>query len=261
MTPFIRAMLRKLGRVGLVSILTISATALACLINYLLVKAFNFTDVLLEDIVLITCITFTVTPLLSWFLIGLFFKIDSLEVQMAELASIDSLTQVYNRGYFYQESKRTLAELSATADSQTSKETVNRSAVLLLDLDDLKVINDKLGHVGGDNVLMALSSILSDFIKKPNLVGRFGGDEFVVFLKQTNSVDLERLINSILKDVRAYEVDVEGEKYHFTVSIGAAFINMNDGKPLERSIKMADAALYEVKKSNRNGYVTYEGDS
>ncbi|MEO9274990.1 GGDEF domain-containing protein [Marinomonas sp. 5E14-1] len=243
------------------SVLTVVATVLACLMNYLLVKAFDFTDVFLEDIVLITCVTFTVTPLLSWFLIGLFFKIDSLEIKMAELASTDSLTQMYNRGYFYQESKRILAELSATADSQAAKETVNQSAVFLLDLDNLKEINDKLGHVGGDNVLMALSSILSDFIKKPNLVGRFGGDEFVVFLKQTNSVDLAHLTNSILKNVRAHEVDVEGENHHFTVSIGAAFIHMNNEKSLERAIKMADTALYEVKKSNRNGYVIYEGDS
>jgi diguanylate cyclase (GGDEF)-like protein len=130
----------------------------------------------------------------------------------------------------------------------------------VLDLDDLKKINDKLGHAGGDKVLIAFSSILSDVIEKPNLVGRLGGDEFVVFLKTTDSIALQSLIDSILDRVRACEVNVEGIHHKFTVSIGVSFIDVNDENPLEKAIKMADSALYDVKRLDRNGYAMHEND-
>lgn len=251
MTALTRMALRKLGRFGLVALLTVLSALLAYVLNYIIVESLDFVYVLEQDIIVITIITFLVTPLLSWYLVGLFFQIDRLEVKMAKLASIDSLTSAYNRGYFYKESELALSILST--DQKQLK-----PVVLVLDLDDLKLVNDQFGHAGGDKVLVEFSSILLDVINPLGIVGRLGGDEFGVFFKQINSIELQKTIDRILERVRSSMVEIEGQHYSFTVSIGVSFIEQYDTHGLEAALKTADAALYNVKRSDRNGYSMHD---
>ena len=250
MTSFIRVALRKLGRIGLVVVLTLLAAILGCLMNFWLVDLFGFTYHLVEDIILVSLITLFVTPFLSWYLVGLLFHIDELEVKMSRLATIDSLTNTYNRGFFYQEGER-LLKLS----SKSKK--VPESAVLILDLDDLKKINDELGHAGGDSILIAFGSILLDLVKAPNLVGRLGGDEFIIFLTDTNAIDLQGTIDKLLEAVRNKSVNIDGKEHSFTVSVGVSFIEGFDAEALVNAAKLADSALYDVKRLDRNGYAIH----
>ncbi|MEP0073072.1 MAG: GGDEF domain-containing protein [Marinomonas sp.] len=260
MTSLMRMGLRKLGRTGLVILLTILSSCLALGLNFLFVKLFDLTYIPAQDIFLVLSITIIVTPLLSWYLVGLLFKIDSLEIKMAKLAKIDSLTNIYNRGYFYAEGKQSLKQQLMSNSSHAEKTLQNQSkpAVLVIDLDDLKTINDRFGHAVGDKVLISLSAILAKTILEPNLVGRLGGDEFGVYIEDTTPSGLQEVIDVLLEKVRACSVEFEDKNYKFTVSIGAAFIDSRNDYRFEKAIKMADSALYDVKQSNRDGSATYD---
>jgi len=249
-TQLVRMGLRKLGRIGLLFILTILSTTLAIILNFLIVEWLDYTYVPEQDIVIISIITVSVTPLLSWYLIGLFFKIDQMEMQMMELATIDSMTNTYNRGYFYKNSEQYLSKLS-------EQKQPNQSSLLVLDLDDLKRINDQFGHSGGDKVLIAFSKILLREVKPPNFVGRLGGDEFVVFLKQSSLNDAQTLATKLLDIIRSAKVECDDHSISFSVSVGLSSFTGYDMQALDRAIKSADSALYDVKCSGRNSYAVY----
>ena len=251
MTPLVRMSLRKLGRVGLVCILTLLSTVLAMAFNFILVGLLDYSYLPEQDIVIICIITMTVTPLLSWYLIGLFFKIDDMEVQMAKLATTDSLTSTYNRGYFYQKCEAYLSTLS----TQKQK---NQSALLVLDLDNLKQINDQFGHAGGDTVLIEFSRILLDVVKKPNMVARLGGDEFAVLFTQTSLEEAQAFAFDILARMRSTTLEFNGQPLSFSASIGVSSFTGNDGASLDAAIKAADSALYEVKRAGRNNVAVSE---
>ncbi|MDB4838122.1 GGDEF domain-containing protein [Marinomonas sp.] len=253
MTPFIRLMIRKLGRVGLVVTLTVLSTVLAVMMNFSLVGLLNLDYTPYEDITIITIITLILTPGLSWYLIGLFFEVDKLEVEMAKLASTDTLTHTFNRGFFYQECERYLSRYFAF--NKHAKDT--QPAVIVLDLDNLKMINDLFGHSGGDNVLKALGSILNDTVQKPNISGRLGGDEFAIFIKETTVPELQSLMSELFEKIRNCEVDMEGQIYHFTISAGISFNDRQDAS-LDIALKRADVALYHIKRAERNDYAIYE---
>lgn len=251
MTPLVRMSLRKLGRVGLVCILTMLSTLLAITFNFILVELLDYSYLPEQDIVIICIITMTVTPLLSWYLIGLFFKIDVMEVEMAKLATIDSLTNTYHRGYFYQKSDAYLSTLSALKQE-------NQSALLVLDLDNLKQINDQFGHAGGDAVLIEFSRILLDVVKKPNMVARLGGDEFVVLFTQTSLEDAQAFAFDILARMRSTTLEFNGQPLSFSASIGVSSFTGDDEQALDAAIKSADSALYDVKRAGRNDVAVYK---
>lgn len=250
MTPLVRMSLRKLGRVGLVFLLTILSTIFAIILNFSIVDWLDFAYLPEQDIVVICIITMLVTPLLSWYLVGLFFKIDQMEVQMARLATMDSMTNTYNRGYFYENSKHYLSTLLALKQP-------NQSSLLVLDLDDLKRINDQFGHAGGDQVLIAFSKVVLNVVQEPNFVGRLGGDEFVVFLKESSLGDAQALATEIVDRVRSIKVESDGHYISFSVSVGLSSFTGYDTSDLDKAIKSADSALYDVKRSGRNGYAVY----
>ena len=257
MTLFIRHCLRRLGRVGLVITLTVLSTALAYLLNFLFVELFDLTYIPLEDLILISSITFLVTPFLSWYLVGLFFQIDDMEVKMTQLATVDSLTNTYNRGYFYQKVERILStppeavSLSGQVGNRANKQL---PGFFILDLDNLKPINDQYGHAAGDQVLAAFSSVLLELAPEPSVVGRLGGDEFVVFLDSATQFIPQNFAEKILERVRSDKIEFDGCPISFAASIGFSSIHGTNGHAIDMAMKAADDALYEVKRSGRNGF-------
>ncbi|ETX10121.1 hypothetical protein MUS1_04250 [Marinomonas ushuaiensis DSM 15871] len=259
MTLFIRRCLRRLGRVGLVVTLTVLSATLAYLLNFLFVEWFDLTYIPFEDFILISSITVLVTPFLSWYLAGLFFHIDEMEVKMTELATVDSLTNTYNRGYFYQKVERILSSppdlenvsLSEQIDYLDNK---HLPGFFILDLDNLKPINDQYGHAAGDQVLAAFSAVLLELAPEPSVVGRLGGDEFVIFLDNTIQFVPQNFAEQILERVRSDKVEFDGFPISFAASIGFASIRGRDGHAIDMAMKAADNALYKVKRSGRNGF-------
>lgn len=157
-------------------------------------------------------------------------------------ATRDPLTHVFNRGAFKEEVTRYMMEQSDT----------NKGTLLLIDMDHFKMINDNFGHAQGDSILCKTSDILMSTFRRKDLIGRFGGDEFLVFLKNVTD---RTVIGRRLNEMQAALADVDGHK--ITCSIGAVEV-YREGFSYDECLKKADAAMYRSKALGRNAYCYYE---
>jgi diguanylate cyclase (GGDEF)-like protein len=172
------------------------------------------------------------------------------EAHVARLASEDPLTGLPNRRVF----RSAIDKLSARSDDGAANQDF---AVLFLDLDRFKVINDTLGHRIGDMLLVEVAQRLKQALRSEDILARLGGDEFAVVLPSYESrAGLERVATGIVDAVgQPYEID--GHRIRSTVSIGIA-IGPSDGKNADDLLMAADLALYAVKSSGRGTYRFYE---
>ena len=126
-------------------------------------------------------------------------------------------------------------------------------AVMFLDLDRFKYVNDTLGHSLGDEMLRAIAARLKAVLREGDTIARMGGDEFTVLLSDLHSPeDAAKIAQKILETV-AYPISVEGHELYVTTSIGIALFP-NDGDSAESLLKNADSAMYRAKEAGRNSY-------
>ena len=127
-------------------------------------------------------------------------------------------------------------------------------AMIFLDLDRFKYINDTLGHLAGDELLKEVASRLKLNIKRSDMVSRFAGDEFVILLANINS---RKQIDQVIKRIsKAFENPFklsQGEEIYMTFSMGIS-IFPNDGTTAEKLLKNADKSLYDAKEEGGNGH-------
>lgn len=152
---------------------------------------------------------------------------------------VDELTGVYNRRGFVQAAER---ELRVAAHS-------GGQMVLLLvaDLDNLKRINDGFGHAAGDEALVAAADVLRDVVRASDVVGRWGGDEFAVFVSRGAEAALDAVRTRMTR--RLEQVNAAGRPYPIALSLGAALAHAHGGTTLDDLIAQADADLYVQKRS------------
>lgn len=131
----------------------------------------------------------------------------------------------------------------------------SHGALVSLDLDGFKFINDLHGHMTGDEALRTLAKDLIESFGHEQIIGRNGGDEFVVFMKDTEPEQAEKVIKAFSNKVKTFTYD--GETHAFSVSIGYT-IYKGDGIPLSRLFHQSDTALYAVKLRGRNHYRIYD---
>ncbi|MGE3298067.1 MAG: diguanylate cyclase [Porticoccaceae bacterium] len=155
---------------------------------------------------------------------------------------LDPLTQLYNRGAF------DAALLRYTDLALASGQML---ALILLDLDHFKTINDRYGHPGGDKVLSAFSDLLSrTFLRADDFVARYGGEEFAVLLSVNDAAQVERLVEALFVRLRELRLPFLTEETVLTCSGGYALLRANgDGGAL---IERADRALYRAKRDGRD---------
>lgn len=165
-----------------------------------------------------------------------------LQHELHELARIDPLTGVTNR-LGLQEASQTLL-----AQARIKRESIG---VLLIDADHFKSINDRFGHDDGDRVLLELVASIRRMLRVGDLVGRVGGEEFLVLSPAVKEADLLALAERIRGAVERTPFSVAGQSYALTVSIGAA-IARADEPDMMAARRRADAALYEAKRAGRN---------
>lgn len=166
------------------------------------------------------------------------------EAQLAHQASHDDLTQLSNRALFEEKlmTQFALAQLSKT-----------RLAVLFVDLDDFKPINDNLGHAVGDRVLVEVAKRLRATIGPNDTAARLGGDEFVILLVDIQNEDqVEGRVEHILATL-ARPYCLEGHELHLTASIGIALSQATILQP-QMLIQQADMAMYKAKQLGRNAF-------
>ncbi|MCP3688489.1 MAG: EAL domain-containing protein [Gammaproteobacteria bacterium] len=166
------------------------------------------------------------------------------ELHIKHIASHDLLTGVYNRRGLYDELNRLI---------HRSERYSYTSAVILMDLDGFKNINDRYGHVTGDLLLKQISSNLKDLVRVTDTVGRIGGDEFVVLVSDIN--ERSNLINIIEKLLEVTTKPLENSESHVTVSssVGVA-LYPDHGSDTAALLHHADQAMYQAKKEGRNTF-------
>jgi diguanylate cyclase (GGDEF)-like protein len=160
------------------------------------------------------------------------------------LASHDSLTDLPNR--------ETFNGLLHEAIEQAQRHD-RRFAVLFIDLDRFKVINDSLGHEAGDLLLLQVANRLRAALRASDVVARLGGDEFVVILDQCGEIDDVQRIATGLLTALAVPMELAGHDCHTTASIGIAMYPAN-GSDAQTLTKNADMAMYLAKEDGKNGY-------
>jgi two-component system, cell cycle response regulator len=154
---------------------------------------------------------------------------------------LDELTQVYNRRFFNEIFEKRMKEL------QKSNQYFS---VALLDLDLFKNINDKYGHYTGDQVLIRFAQFLKEHIQSTDFVFRYGGEEFIVLLSESNAQESEKLLSSLLEQFSKIEFSCLAETFSVTFSGGVYFVN-NSNVSLSQVLQSADKALYMAKEQGR----------
>ena len=120
----------------------------------------------------------------------------------------------------------------------------------MVDVDHFKEVNDTYGHKAGDRVLQGVAAILTEVLRLPDKVGRYGGEEFLLVMPETGSDETSKLTERIRQQVSEVEFDIGDRKVKLTISIGAALFEK--GEDLEQLVSRADRALYQAKQSGRN---------
>lgn len=163
------------------------------------------------------------------------------EAALEALASTDALTGLPNRRTFLERLDEALAD-ARTRPSGTG-------ALLMLDIDHFKRVNDTWGHAIGDVVLQHVAEVIREGMRRHDLPGRLGGEEFAALLPGTERHDAERLAERVRKRLQDSPALTEAGPISVTISIGVAMFNGNGAKSL---LERADAALYAAKSGGRN---------
>ncbi|HHY73321.1 MAG TPA: diguanylate cyclase [Bacillus bacterium] len=169
-----------------------------------------------------------------------------LESMFSRQALYDALTGLPNRRHLYQK----LAQIIGDASQE------DRFAILFMDLDGFKVINDSLGHQAGDKVLQTTAARLKRYIREIDFVSRYAGDEFVIVLKHVKELDEIRLIANRIIKILSQPFQLEEKEVQISGSIGVSLYPYH-GTDEVQLIKIADEAMYEVKKRGKGTYQIY----
>jgi polar amino acid transport system substrate-binding protein len=176
-------------------------------------------------------------------------ELECLKNKLQEQADHDPLTQLYNRRYFHN-----IAEDMKALSIREKKP----MSIIMIDIDFFKKVNDTYGHIIGDKVLIMLSSILKKHTRKSDIVARFGGEEFVILLPDTNLAGALEIAQKLRMLVAKEIISVEGNtSFSITISLGATEVLEND-RNVDSAIDRADKALYKAKENGRNCVMTYE---
>lgn len=167
-----------------------------------------------------------------------------LQAVLERLATIDDLTQLLNRRHFF-----------TVVDQQLQNATDGTVGLLVMDVDHFKSINDRFGHEAGDVVLQEVAHRLKTMVTIGASIGRYGGEEFIIFLPDTAGNAADQVATDLLRLIRSTPFVIRGEAISVTVSIGVVSLPL----PVERTslFRYADQALYQAKALGRNQVVVY----
>ncbi len=244
---YLRHMVRDYGNT-----ITIS---LSSMLVILMVAVFSgLIDLLAHQKIHITTLLFSlvisliVAPVTLYCFVSLIAELDRSEQSLRALSIKDDLTGVYNRRYFLER---------ATAELAKAERYGNVFSIMAIDIDYFKKINDRYGHFGGDEVLKSMARICMTNLRTMDVFARFGGEEFMFLIPESDKTDVAAFAERILSAVQQSAVIYAGQEISFTVSIGAVTLQEPE-ESIESLLKAADDALYAAKRRGRNCIVIYD---
>ena len=167
------------------------------------------------------------------------------EQTIRQLSLRDPLTGLPNRRFLYENEKHLIAG---------AKRSRIQMAVLAVDLDDFKAVNDRYGHAAGDEVLVTSGERMKQLLRESDVIARFGGDEFVIVLGQVDDAEAAREVASRVVESLSQPIPLAGGgTAHIGASVGIAMC-CADGETLNDLLKRADAALYAAKRGGKSTY-------
>ena len=170
--------------------------------------------------------------------------------EMGEMAILDGLTSLYNRFF---------VEKLLGLEIRRTRRYGDPLCVALLDVDGFKAVNDALGHLRGDQVLVKLASLLKKTVRTTDHIGRYGGDEFLLVLPRANLASGISLCTRIIRAVRGHALLGEGTQPEIGVSIGLTHWRGEEGLDSRIILEQTDRALYEAKRKGKNRMCYREG--
>ena len=194
-----------------------------------------------------------VVSLILIFALFLFVKNLRLSKKLTEIANNDALTGIFNRRFFM--------ELSA-ADIARSFRLGIDSFIIIFDLDHFKLVNDTHGHLAGDQVLRDVAQRVKQVIRPYDVLGRYGGEEFIILMTDVKALTIENVLNAterIRLEICSTPVEFEGKLIPVSASFGVAYAAPRND--MATATKFADEALYKAKEEGRNRVVFHEGSS
>lgn len=165
-------------------------------------------------------------------------------------ANLDSATGVLNKKAITDEVTSAINLANTVGNGQTMY-------IMVWDIDDFKQVNDTYGHYFGDEVIKCFARELNRSVGSRGIVGRIGGDEFLVLLKETEGIESLRILLKSIRNKLKMELAQKKEGYEFSTSIGISEYG-KDGKDYEKLFKIADGALYIAKEKGKDRYIIYD---
>lgn len=177
--------------------------------------------------------------------IGIAIENSNLYRKLEVYAKMDSLMGIYNRRSFFE-----IVEKKIKKNIKNKKS--NTYAIVMMDLDNFKIINDTLGHQFGDEVLIQVANILKGNLTEKDVIGRYGGEEIIIFISDGRDINkVYEKIDNIRKIISCNEVVRDGVSKSVTSSFGLSFA-LDRGDDLSRVIEEADEMLYRAKHNGKN---------
>jgi len=172
------------------------------------------------------------------------------EARLLHLADHDPLTDLLGRRRFGEELTRELAQ---------SRRYSIEGALVFIDLDDFKFVNDSLGHAAGDELLIAIARLLQTRLRKTDALARLGGDEFAVLLPRAGRKQAEQVVSGLLDAMRLEAFSLGARRVNITASAGIVLFPEHGSEPAEL-LARADIAMYQAKSRGRNAHCLFEPD-
>ena len=172
----------------------------------------------------------------------------SAEQRIDRMARFDALTSLPNRNHLHEQLERSLESID---------DDNGRLAVLLVDLDEFKQVNDTLGHPSGDQLLCVVADRLLAIVSASQMVARFGGDEFVILQRQESADDSAEEVAQIIVDSLSQPYEIDGHDIIIGASIGIAYAP-RDGSDPDLLLKNADMALYHAKSAGKGAVRVFD---
>ena len=187
-----------------------------------------------------------------YFISQLLQKINETQQKLVALASVDDLTQLYNRRYFFERFNQ---------EVERAKRYQRPLSCIIMDIDFFKHVNDSYGHLAGDQVLIDIAQILRNNCRQSDLAGRYGGEELIILLPETEAGGAMIIADRIREMIEEHQtVDGKGAVIGVTVSMGVASLagaELRNIDKNERIVQYADDALLLAKKGGRNRIEMY----